>query len=286
MTSPLNRSPLLVFLLLGIGVFAVERRLADGDDRRVVTVTNEQVEALRARWDAQWGRAPTPRELQGLIDEAVREEILYREALRLTLDRDDPIVRRRLAQKMTFMLEDNAELAPPAAREVAEYFAAHAERYREPPRTTFRHIFLNDAGRIAPRQDATALLHEVRNGSVESWRRAGDPFMLLREYADRTDREIADLFGADFTTALDDLAVGGWHGPVDSVHGTHLVQVLERSTPRTPALDDLRERVAQDLLEARRREQNRNALQALRERYDVRLPVSATLAERPRGSAP
>ena len=90
----LNRSPALVFLLLGIAVFAGERWLADAnDERRIVRVTAEQVDALRARWDAQWGRAPTDRELQGLIAEAVREEILYREAVRMSLDRDDPIVR-------------------------------------------------------------------------------------------------------------------------------------------------------------------------------------------------
>ena len=282
MTSPLNRSPLLVFLLLGIGLFTGERRLADGDDeRRVVTVTDEQVDALRARWDAQWGRAPAGRELRGLIDEAVREEILYREALRMSLDRDDPIVRRRLAQKMTFMLEDNAEVPTPTDREVEEYFSAHAQGYREPLRTTFRHVFLSNDRRDDPRRDAAAVLREVRDGEDGSWRGAGDPFRLLGEYTDRTDREIAELFGADFATALGDFAVGGWHGPVASVHGMHLVRVLGRSTPRTPALDDVRERVVRDLLEARRRERNRDALRALRERYDVRLPVSPPRAARP-----
>lgn len=281
MTSLLNRSPLPVFLLLGIGLLAGERWLAGDDERRVVTVTDEQVDALRARWDAQWGRAPAGRELRGLIDEAVREEILYREALRMSLDRDDPIVRRRLAQKMTFMLEDNAEVPTPTDREVEEYFSAHAERYREPLRTTFRHVFLSNDRRDDPRRDAAAVLREVRDGEDGSWRGAGDPFALLGEYTDRTDREIAELFGAGFATALGDSAVGGWHGPVGSAHGTHLVRVLGRSTPRTPALDDVRERVVQDLLEARRRERNRDALQALRERYDVRLPVSAPRAARP-----
>ncbi len=281
----LNRSPLPVFLLLGLGAFALERWLADGnEERRVVTVTDEQVDALRARWDAQWGRVPADRELQGLIDEAVREEILYREALRLGLDRDDPIVRRRLAQKMTFMLEDNAELPAPAAREVEDYFAAHAEQYREPARTTFRHVFLSDDRRADPRRDAAALLLEVRGDDDErSWRRAGDPFMLLGEYADRTDQAIAELFGADFATALGGVEAGKWQGPIASTHGVHLVRVLGRRSPRSPVLDDVRDRVLRDLLEARRREQNRAALQALRERYDVRMPVPASqpVGERP-----
>ncbi len=282
MTPTLRRSPLLVFLLLGIAVFALERWLAAGNGgQRVVTVTGEQVDALRARWGAQWGRPPNGRELQGLIDEAVREEILYREALRLSLDRDDPIVRRRLAQKMTFMLEDNAETPASAEHEVAEYFAAHAARYREPHRTTFRHVYLSAERRADPRRDATALLHELRAGDAGGWRRAGDPFMLLREYAERTDREIVELFGGEFSDALDALAPGGWHGPIRSAHGTHLVQVLGRTAPATPALDDVRERVAQDLMEARRRERNTAALQALRQRYEVRIPAPAPLREQP-----
>ena len=282
MTSTRNSSPLLIFLVLGIGLFGIDRWLAGGDaGPRVVTVAGEQVDAIRARWDAQWGRPPTSRELEGLIDEAVREEILYREALRLGLDRDDPIVRRRLAQKMTFMLEDNAQLPAPTTREVEAYFAAHAERYREPRRTTFRHVYLGADRRADPRLDATALLHAMRAGEAGGWRRAGDPFPLLREYADRTDREIAELFGADFAAALGNLATGDWHGPLGSTHGTHLVEVLNRSTPRPPALDDVRERVVQDLLEARRREQNRGALRALRERYDVRAAGPDPVGEQP-----
>ena len=180
MTSILQRSPLLVFLALGAGAFAAERWLAAGDaGRRVITLTGEQVDALAARWDAQWGRPPTGRELRGLIDEAVREEILYREALRRGLDRGDPIVRRRLAQKMTFLLEDGSPPPEPAAREVEEHFAAHAERWRGP---------------------------------------AGAP---------------------------------------------------------PPTLDAVRDRVRRDLVEARRRERNRAAMRALRERYDVRTPEAA-----------
>ena len=139
MTTLPVRSPLVLFLLLGAGVFALDRGLTRGDaERLVVAVTDEQVGAVRARWAAQWGREPTGPELDRLLDEAVREEILYREAQRLGLDRDDPIVRRRLAQKMTFLLEDRAAAPAPTAEEVEAYYAAHAGDYREPRRTTFR----------------------------------------------------------------------------------------------------------------------------------------------------
>lgn len=272
---PTRRSPLAMFLLLGAGVFAVDRWLDGAGAARVITVTDEQIEAIEERWAAQWGRPPTGRELEGLIDEAVREEVLYREARRRGLDRGDPIVRRRLAQKMMFLLEDRTEAPQAAGGDLETYYAAHAERYREPRRTTFRHVFLSRGRRTDPERDAAALLREVRAGGGDGWRQLGDPFALLREYTDRTDQEIAELFGGGFATALPTLAAGTWQGPVESAHGAHLVQVIGRIEPRLPALDEVRDRVADDLLESRRRERNQAALLALRERYEVQTPEPA-----------
>ena len=110
-------------------------------------------------------------ELAGLVEEAVKEDILYREALRLGLDRDDTIVRRRLAQKMTFMLEDGAAVALPTDRELGAYHAARGERYREPRRTTFVHVFLSDDRRADPAGDARALLDELTSGGASRTRR-------------------------------------------------------------------------------------------------------------------
>ena len=285
MNPPLGRSPLVVFLLLGAGVFAVDRWLDDPGAGRVVTVTAEQIGAIRERWAAQWGRPPTGRELEGLIDEAVREDILYREARRRGLDRGDAIIRRRLAQKMTFLLEDGAETPAASAGDIETYYAAHADRYREPRRTSFRHVFLSRDRRADPEGDAATLLRRARR-SGDGWRQLGDPFMLLREYAGRTDQEIAELFGGTFAAALPTLAAGAWRGPLESAHGDHLVMVIGRTEPRLPALAEVRDRVAEDLLESRRRERNEAALQTLRERYEVRMPDSVRAGEEAPGAEP
>lgn len=267
-------SPLVVFLLLGTGVFLAMRWLGAMEaEGRVVSVSEDQIAAIRQRWVAQWGRDPTSRELRGLIDDAVREEILYREALHLALDRNDPIVRRRLAQKLTFMLEDNSQVPLPSVEDVESHFAANADRYHVPGRMTFRHVFLSDGRGASAYADAVDLLPQASRGADGNWRDLGDPFMLLREYADRSDQEIAELFGGGFAMALADLAVGQWQGPVRSAHGTHLVLVMGRTEPRTPSLDDVRTRVANDLVELRRREHNLAAFQAVRDRYEVRLPA-------------
>lgn len=271
------RDPLVVFVLLGIGVFALDGWLAGGETARpVVEVTPDEVERLRARWIAQWGEAPTDSELQTLIDEAVDEEILYREAQRLGLDRDDAIVRRRLAQKLTFILEDAGAGGPPSQAEVEEYYARHAERYRRPGRTTFDHVFLSGDSRTDPAGDAKVLLGDLRGVDDDGWQRLGDPFMLARSYADRSDQEIAGLFGGVFTEAVAGLPVGGWNGPVESTYGAHLVRVNRRTASRAPALAEVRDRVTADLREDRRRERSLAAYQELRDAYEVRLPATAS----------
>ena len=268
------RDPLVVFLLLGAGVFALDHWMeTGGETRRVVEVTEAQVGRLHARWAAQWGRPPTGPELRALIDEAVNEEILYREAQRLGIDREDAIVRRRLAQKLTFLLEDAGDRAAVPAAEVEDYYARHAERYRRPTRTSFDHVFLSADRRTDPAGDAAALLPRV--GAGDDWKRLGDPFMLARTFADRTDDEIAGLFGAGFADAVSALPAGDWRGPVESTYGMHLVRVGRRSASRSPALAEVRDRVVADLRGERRREQGRAAYRALREDYEVRLPAGA-----------
>ena len=274
------RDPLVAFVLLAFGVFALDAWLTRSEaEQRVVEITPDRMDRLRARWVAQWGREPTGPELQTLIDEAVDEEILYREAQRLGLDRDDAIVRRRLAQKLTFILEDAGASRLPSEAEVQEYYARHAERYRRPGRTTFDHVFLSGDSRTNPAGDATALLAEVRAGDGSGWQRMGDPFMLARAYADRSDQEIAGLFGRVFADAVAGLPVGGWNGPVDSTYGAHLVRVHDRISSRAPALAEVRDRVTADLREDRRRERSLAAYQELRDEYEVRLPEAASGTE-------
>lgn len=271
---------LVIFLLMGAAVFALDRwRDDEGAGRRVIEVTAQQVAGIEARWRAQFGRPPTGSELAGLLDDAVQEEILYREAQRLGLDRDDAIVRRRLAQKMAFMLEDSGSVEAPSDADIETYHAEHATAYLEPGRTSFAHVFLSHDRREDAARDARVMLQSARDFDGDGWRQLGDPFMLRREYADRTDQEIAELFGGSFAAAVAEIGVGGWRGPIESALGTHLVSVVRRTEPRAPALDEIRARVGADLVAERRRHQNQNALDAVRDSYDVRMPdVSAGAA--------
>ncbi len=274
MRMPPSLAKLAVFLGLGLGVFALERwvRGAGDPESRRIDVGAAEIARLAGLWQTQAQRPPSAAELAGLIDDHVREEILYREALRLGLDRDDTIVRRRLAQKMSFMISDTARIPEPTADELLRFFEEHADRYREPGRTSFVHVYYSrevrgEEAALAAGRDLAAL---GANGAAdEEWRRMGDPFMLQREYAERSERELSELFGGGFARGLAELPTGEWSGPLASAFGVHLVRVLTRSAPGQPDLAQVRSRVLEDYRATRHREANEAAYESLHKRYRV-----------------
>ena len=240
------RDPLLVFLVIGVGVFALDR-MAGGvfdPESRSIFVAREQVIRLADLWSAQIGRLPTAAELDSLVEDHVREEVLVREAMRMGLDQDDTIVRRRLAQKMSFLIEDTVVPDDVSDADLAAYFEENADRYGEAQRFTLRHVYVSpdrrgsdeEALRVA--EDVLAQLQAESGGAEPEntlWRRLGDPFMLRREYGRRTAADLAELFGGAFVESLATLPIGDWAGPVESAYGYHVVRLSLR-TEAEPAV--------------------------------------------------
>lgn len=278
----LLRDPLLVFLVIGAGVFALDR-MAGGvfdPESRSILVTREQVIRLADLWSAQIGRLPTAAELDSLVEDHVREEVLVREAMRMGLDQDDTIVRRRLAQKMSFLIEDTVVVDDISDSELAAYFEENAERYGDAQRFTLRHVYVSpdrrgsdeEAARVAT--DILAQLQAEGGGAEPEntlWRRLGDPFMLRREYGRRTAGDLAELFGGAFVDGLAPLPIGEWAGPVESAYGYHIVRLSARTEARPAVFEDVRRRVLEDARRDARDAANREAHERLRERYQVEI---------------
>lgn len=259
------RDPLLAFLVAGAAIFALDAWRSDGGDN-VIRVGTLDVARLTDQWQAQMGRAPEPQELDGLINAHVREEMLVREALKMGLNNGDVIIRRRLAQKLTFLTEDLALLEPAAPEQLAAFFEANKERYRVPARFTFSHIYFSPDRRDAPQDDAQAAKGNV---AEDNWRALGDPFMLRRTYAHASHADVRRDFGGAFAAALDNLEGQGWEGPVKSGYGFHLVRLERRSASRLPAFAEVERRVAVDFDAERRAEANERYHEALSRRYVV-----------------
>ncbi len=261
------KDPLALFLLLGVVIFAVDALVPDPDDERI-EVGVLDIARLSDQWRAQMGRDPTETELAGLVDAHVREEMLVREALKMGLDVNDVIIRRRLAQKLTFLTEDLALLERATDGELRAFFEADAERYRVPARFTFSHIYFSPDRRETARADAEAALPDV---TEDNWRTIGDPFMLRRTYAHVTVADIRKDFGTAFSQALPELDGGAWLGPVESGYGFHLVRIDRRTASRLPDFAEVRERVATDYDSKRRSDANDTYYETLAAQYRVEI---------------
>ena len=226
------REPLLHFVALGALIFAVNawrepRRPAEDATARI-EVTAAVVERLRAGYERQFNRAPDEEELRGLVTTHVREEVLCREALALGLDRDDTIVRRRLAQKMEFLTDDITGAAEPDEAALQKFFAENAARYARPARVSFRHVYLSKEKRGA-NADAAAKEALAALGKGVSDETLGDAFLHGFEFSEREPEDITALFGREFAAQVATLREGAWSGPVASSYGLHLVRVEARA---------------------------------------------------------
>jgi hypothetical protein len=218
----------------------------------------------------QWKRPPTADELDGLIAGEIRERVLSREAMQLGLDQDDPIVRRRLAQKLEFLLHDVATLREPTEDELATYFAKNRTNYIVHARLTLSHIYFSATERTSAEEDAKSVLQRLREGYAEgSVTALGDPFLLDVELQDKPLPEIEQTFGREFSAAVAALEIGEWQGPVRSTYGWHLVKVSARKEARVPTLAEVREKVQKDLAEGHRRKANDEAFELLKSRYVI-----------------
>jgi hypothetical protein len=264
----LVREPLFHFLLIGALLFVVFD-LRQGDENIApdrIVIDAEQIEQISARFERTRLRPPTAAELQGLIDEQVRGEIYYREALAMGLDENDPIVRQRMRMKLEFILDDLSNTEP-ADNELRDYLAKHADRYEIEARVTFRQVFLSGDKREDLDGDAHRILQRLRQG--ESPETVGDVSLLPSSLTLAGENVIERTYGAKFSRGLTGLNPGDWSGPIYSPFGAHLVKIEEKVESRVPTLDEVRAVVLRDYLAEQRERQKELAYRKLRDGYEV-----------------
>jgi hypothetical protein len=299
------RHPLLHFLLLGGLLFGVKQWLpaAPVPGAQVIHVSAADLQRLRDDWWRDTARAPDAAELQASLQRHVDEALLLREALSLGLDRSDPVARERLVKNMRFafpestagdgeLLDEARTLGMPARdlvvrrrlvqvmemrivsqanigeAELRDYVAQHPERYSQPPRYAFRHVFFSvdrEPGAVA--RAARGRLEKLRTQAGAEM--AGDPFLLGNRFPPRSETDIARQFGTDFARALAQIPPGQWAGPLRSPYGLHLVRVEQVEAAAPPDFEQVRQRAAYALLAEREKEVLREELVRLRQRYRV-----------------
>lgn len=268
------------FLIVGALIFAVYNAAVESDavepSTDTIVIGDGEIQFLRAQFEKLWGRPPADSELVPLVREFIREEVLYREGVNMGLDQDDIIIRRRVGQKMQFLIGDLAVPAEPDDETLKKYLEANRGKYLDPPRLTFTHVYFDvDRRGEKAQSDAKAALAEL--GERKRGPEVGDRFALSVDYAGKTAREVDQTFGPGFGKQLLEGPVGEWFGPIASAYGLHLVRVRGRTEPRTRDFDELRDRLNRDYTFETRQTANARALERLTERYRIVFDGAATL---------
>jgi peptidyl-prolyl cis-trans isomerase C len=271
----LIREPLVQFLLIGAAIYTsyfLYGEPPQEEQDRTIVITSDYVDSLTQSFAKRWNRPPTDDEVEGLVGEYIRESLLYREALSMGLDKEDHIIRRRLAQKLEFLTNDLVKLTPPEDAVLQQYLDDNLDKFRNSDLLTFTQVFVDpDKRGDSTLPYATELLGQLQAAGQPNDKtfELGDRFMLQSEFINAPYREIQRHMGQEFTDSAMQLEAGRWHGPVLSGYGIHLVYIAAHSKATEPSLADVRDKVQAEYLHEQTQKFNAEYLDVLRKRYTI-----------------
>jgi len=263
------KEPIVIFLLLGITFYMLNgwiTKSAVPEENRI-EVTNADVEQLAVQFSQTWMRPATAEEMEGLVNEFVRDEVYYREAMAMGLDKDDKVVRRRMRQKLEIMLNDMTTANVPSDQVLRTYMEENQEIFRQDPIITFEQVYLNADQRPNIDKDAANMLVQLKGGTKPE--NVGDPTMLGYVFRQYTLTDVRRQFGEEFASRLIEITPGTWEGPIYSGLGGHIVQVHEVVAGRMPELAEVRDIVEREWLAERSKELKDETYLKILENYEV-----------------
>ena len=263
------REPLVHFLLIGLALFVLYGRVAsEGADSRTIEVNPARVDELSRQFQAVWSRPPTAEEMQGLIDAFIHDEVMYREGLAMGLDANDPVIKRRVRQKLDVISEEIGNQQTPTDADLAAFLTSNAETFRRPPILSFEQVFFSgDAPAAEVEQLSRDGLAALNAGADPS--SVGQATLLPATVTLQPADLVARDFGEAFADRLLALPLNVWQGPIASGMGAHLVRITEHRPSELPPLASIRPQVLREW-ENRRRERNRKeAYRAMLENYRI-----------------
>ncbi len=271
------KEPFLHFILLGLIIYFIADYIKARNDRNrfAITMADEDVLRIAALWEKQYGTLPSKNELNNLVDNHIREEIFYREGVALGLDKEDEVIRRRIAQKYEFLQQDLTIPGEPTESDLASYFEKNKARYRVAEKISFTHIFFSpdkagDADAISRAQHARTILESKKS---RAHRKKETTFRFSYDYADVNATELVRLLGdSPLSQAAFSVSTKQWSQPLQSGYGYHLLYITEKTAAAIPEYNTIKEEVRRDYLEEIKVFKNEEAYQALLKRYSVTKP--------------
>ena len=256
---------LFIFLLLGIIILIADLIFNDENEDKI-TIFESEINSLIGTWVNQVGREPTIKEVDGIIKQLLDEEILYREAIKLGLDKNDIIIKRRLAQKIGFLRQE-ADSVLPSEQEVSDFYNQNLDKYFVGKRITFSHVYFSSSK--TDRDEASKALNLIKTGSSET--NFGEPFLLGKNFSSKTITEIERSFGKRFSEDIQNIAPKKWSGPLNSEYGSHLIFVNSIANSFTPNLEEIKNVVINDVVLEKQNNSTKKYLKELRNKYQIEI---------------
>ena len=267
------REPLLHFLLIGAALFIIFSLSNDSTTEKdnSIIITQSDLENLASAWLKRAGRPPTEQEREQQLKRYIREQVLYREAVAMGLDKNDAIVRKRLAKKIEYLFDDLSYIPEPTEEELKDYLQKHAATFTRPASISFSHIFFdpNQRGQKTG-TDAEEVLAQLKTDTKKiDTINLGDRSLLPYTFANEREQQLTSLFGEAFSEQVLTLPIDGWQGPITSSYGLHLVYIETRIEAQLPPLAEIRQRVAKEWRSEKQKAANELFYQSLYQRYEV-----------------
>jgi len=270
--STLLREPLFHFLLIGAGFFFIFSQMNTGEDKDApqIIITKAKIETLANAFAKAKGRLPTAEEMKKQLEYDIREQVLYREAMAMGLDKDDMIIRRRLAQKMKYLFNDLSVVSKPSEVELKKFVAEHPSKFMTPATISFAQVYFEPSEHETTLvEDANALLNKLRITTIKESMGLGDRSLLPYDFRNERKTDIDSMFGKKFTEQAFSSATNIWEGPFESAYGVHLIYIHKRTEDHLPPLADIRERAEREWMSLKQYDANEIFYQSLYQRYEI-----------------
>ncbi len=272
----LFKEPFLHFILIGFAMFLLYGLVNEKTDSKNTIVINDfDVNALISKWEMQWKRPPTEEELQQLINLNIKQEVFYQEALKMNLDHNDEIIKRRLSQKMQFLSNDIAAMIEPTDEDLKNYFKEHSDKYLLPPSYSLYQITFSPDKRKDNYKDALETLKQFPNASFEEMKNLGDDLPFSYYFKNINAHELGLQLGSKFPKGLKKVAINQWEGPVPSGFGYHLVYITQKKAPESPAFEAVKKAVLRDYEYDKQQEIDESIYRELKKKYSIDIDIKS-----------
>ena len=270
----LLKEPLIHFLLIGACLFLLFSFLNPSEEQlenNVILIDNSDEERLIKAYQQSWNALPDEATLKKLIEEEVKAEVLYREALRMQLDHNDEIIRRRLKQKYEFLVKDLADSQQSNPDELKRFYDEHDDLYQAPTKLSFTQIYFSPDNRPTPLKDAQRVLSKISTLSMDqvNAKNLGDPFHIQNYFAARDYNDVRQLLGQDFAKTIFNQTQEGWLEPIKSGYGIHLVHISTIEKEHKQAFEIVKEKVSADWKIQQQKLYNERLYENLLKKYEV-----------------